>query len=282
MRSEEPFPCKRESSRQQTPYNKECVLTGLPLSREWYGGATVPRSLAPSPWPLVPSILTSMKILALDTATEACSAALLCDGSVYERHEIAPRRHAELILPMVDAVLAQAGLGLNDLDAIAFGRGPGAFTGVRIAAGVTQGLALGADLPVIPVSSLAALAQPALGKATIVLPAIDARMGEVYWTAYEPGQDGLVSALVEEQVTPPDALQVPSTAQIFGVGSGWGTYRERLERVLPGQVSGTDPERFPLAQDMLPLAVREYQHKRYVAADQALPVYLRDKVVKQG
>ena len=106
-----------------------------------------------------------MKILALDTATEACSAALLCGDNVYERHEIAPWRHAELILPMVDAVLALAGVGLNELDAIAFGRGPGAFTGVRIAAGVTQGLALGAGLPVIPISSLAALAQPALDKA---------------------------------------------------------------------------------------------------------------------
>lgn len=223
-----------------------------------------------------------MKILALDTATEACSAALLCDGSVYERHDIAPRRHAELILPMVDGVLTEAGLGLNDLDAIAFGRGPGAFTGVRIAAGVTQGLALGAGLPVIPVSSLAALAQPALGKAAVVLPAIDARMGEVYWAAYESGQDGLATALAGEQVASPDAVRVPSTGQIFGIGSGWGTYRERLERILEGQIGGIDPDRFPLAKDMLPLAVREYSSGRHVSAEQALPVYLRDNVVKQS
>ena len=222
-----------------------------------------------------------MKILALDTATEACSAALLCDGSVYERHEIAPRRHAELILPMVDGVLTEAGFGLNDLDAIAFGRGPGAFTGVRIAAGVTQGLALGAGLPVIPVSSLAALAQPALGKAPVVLPAIDARMGEVYWAAYESDQDGLATALASEQVASPDAVQAPSNGKIFGVGSGWGTYRERLERILDGQISGVDPDRFPLAKDMLPLAVREYNSGRCVSAEQALPVYLRDNVVKQ-
>ena len=222
-----------------------------------------------------------MKILALDTATEACSAALLCGGSVYERHDIAPRRHAELVLPMVDGVLAEAGVGLADLDAIAFGRGPGAFTGVRIAAGVTQGLALGAGLPVIPVSSLAALAQPALGNAAVVLPAIDARMGEVYWAAYETAQDGLAKPVSEEQVTSPDAVRAPAAEQVFGVGSGWETCRERLENALNGKINGIDPDRFPLAKDMLPLAVKEYNNKRYVTADQALPVYLRDNVVKQ-
>ena len=183
---------------------------------------------------------------------------------------------------MVDAVLAQAGLGLNELDAIAFGRGPGAFTGVRIAAGVTQGLALGAGLPVIPISTLAALAQPALGKAAVILPAIDARMGEVYWASYESGQDNLANQASEEQVTPPDAVQVSAGKRVFGVGSGWGTYRERLDRVLDKQISGVDPERFPLARDMLPLAVREYDKGRCVSAEQALPVYLRDNVVKQG
>lgn len=223
----------------------------------------------------------NMKILALDTATEACSAALLRDGSVYERHSIAPRRHAQLILPMVDGVLAEAGLGLNDLDAIAFGRGPGAFTGVRIAAGVTQGLALGAGLPVIPISSLAALAQPALNNAGVILPAIDARMGEIYWATYKTAQDGLASPASAERVTSPDAVQVPPIVQIFGVGSGWETYRERLEQVLHGQISGIHPDRFPMAKDMLPLAVREYNAGRCVNAEQALPVYLRDNVVKQ-
>ena len=223
-----------------------------------------------------------MKILALDTATEACSAALLSNDSVYERHEIAPRRHAELILPMVDGVLAEAGLGLNDLDAIAFGRGPGAFTGIRIAAGVTQGLALGADLPVIPLSSLATLAQGVIDKSATLLPAIDARMGEIYWATYDSAQDGLVRLVSEEQVTSPNAVHVPADIQIFGVGSGWATYRVRLEQTLDRQITGIDPERFPLAKDMLPLAVREFNVRRYVTAEQALPVYLRDNVVKQG
>ena len=223
-----------------------------------------------------------MKILALDTATEACSAALLSSDSVYERHEIAPRRHAELILPMVDGVLAEAALGLTDLDAIAFGRGPGAFTGIRIAAGVTQGLALGADLPVIPLSSLATLAQGVIDKSATLLPAIDARMGEIYWATYDSAQDGLVRLVSEEQVTSPDAVHVPADIQIFGVGSGWATYRARLEQTLDRQITVIDPERFPLAKDMLPLAVREFNARRYVNAEQALPVYLRDNVVKQG
>ena len=223
-----------------------------------------------------------MKILALDTATEACSAALLSSDSVYERHEIAPRRHAELILPMVDGVLAEAALGLTDLDAIAFGRGPGAFTGIRIAAGVTQGLALGADLPVIPLSSLATLAQGVIDKSATLLPAIDARMGEIYWATYDSAQDGLVRLVSEEQVTSPDAVHVPADIQIFGVGSGWATYRARLEQILNRQITVIDPERFPLAKDMLPLAVREFNARRYVNAEQALPVYLRDNVVKQG
>ena len=223
-----------------------------------------------------------MKILALDTATEACSAALLSGDSVYERHEVAPRRHAELILPMVDGLLAEAGLGLNDLDAITFGRGPGAFTGIRIAAGVTQGLALGAGLPVIPLSSLATLAQGVMNKSATLLPAIDARMEEIYWAAYASTQDGLVRLISEEQVTPPNAVRVPADKQIFGVGSGWETYGATLEGLLGRQITGVAPESFPLAKDMLPLAVKEFNDNRCVTAEQALPVYLRDNVVKQG
>lgn len=242
-----------------------------------------------------------MKILALDTATEACSAALLAGDAVYERHDIAPRRHAELILPMVDAVLAEAGLELNELDAVAFGRGPGAFTGVRIAAGVTQGLAFGADLPVIPVSSLAALAQGALDNPTgdevadapsngaaphtppqdtVMLPAIDARMGEIYWGTYRPGADGLVKPVTAEQVTAPEAVKVAGNNRIIGAGSGWETYREPLKGILQERIIDTHPNHFPLAQHLLPLAVREYQAGNSVNAAQALPVYLRDNVVK--
>jgi tRNA threonylcarbamoyladenosine biosynthesis protein TsaB len=127
-----------------------------------------------------------MKLLALDTATEACSAAVWVDGTVLERYELAPRRHAALILPMIEAVLAEANLSPLQLDAIAFGRGPGAFTGVRIAVGIAQGIAFAADLPVIPISTLAALALGAAQETgySRIAAALDARMGEVYWGVY--------------------------------------------------------------------------------------------------
>ena len=123
-----------------------------------------------------------MKILALDTSTEACSAALLIDTEIHQRYEVAPREHGALILPMIETLLSEAGCAPTQLDALAFGRGPGAFVGVRIATGVAQGIAFAADLPVIPVSSLAAMAQSV--EHGNVYSAIDARMNEVYWGAY--------------------------------------------------------------------------------------------------
>ena len=220
-----------------------------------------------------------MKILALDASTEACSVALLTDGGIHDRQEIAPRRHAELILSMVDAVLMESNHKLKDLDALAFGRGPGAFTGVRIAAGVTQGLALGADLPVIPVSSLATLAQGAVDKSTTLFAAIDARMGEIYWAVYESAEDGVARLLSGEQVSDPDAVDIATDAPFFGVGTGWGTYRANLKKLFDKQITGIAPERYPLARDMLPLAVKQWKNGDFVSAERALPVYLRDKVV---
>ncbi|HDP89812.1 MAG TPA: tRNA (adenosine(37)-N6)-threonylcarbamoyltransferase complex dimerization subunit type 1 TsaB, partial [Thioalkalivibrio sp.] len=152
-----------------------------------------------------------MKILAIDTATDACSAALFLDGEVTSRFELAPRRHTELILPMVGSLLEEAGLAVTDLDAVAFGRGPGAFTGLRIAAGVAQGLALGADLPVIPVSTLATMAQQVMDEAgaEAVAAALDARMGEVYWGCYRRDAEGVAEPVGPETVCAPQAVPVP-------------------------------------------------------------------------
>jgi len=217
-------------------------------------------------------------ILALDTATEACSVALQIDGELYERQQIAPRKHAELILPMVDAVLNESSSQLSDLDALAFGRGPGAFTGVRIAAGVIQGLALGAGLPVIPVSSLAALAQGAGDEYVHVLAAIDARMGEIYWALLEKNQRGAVQLRSEEKVTSAERVDITVDTEIYGVGTGWGTYQAILKNIFKDRLIGLNAECYPIAKNILPLAIEALENGRDLPAEQALPVYLRNKV----
>lgn len=221
-----------------------------------------------------------MKLLAIETSTIACSAALLADGDVRERYEIAPRRHADLLLPMLDALLAEAGIALRDLDAVAFGRGPGAFTGLRIAAAAAQGVAFAADLPVVPVSTLAALAQGAAreGAGRRILAAMDARIGEVYWGAFEAGEDGFVVALGEERVCAPGAVTVPAGGGWHGVGDGWSAYAEALMSAVGAAVRSSEAERWPRARDIAMLATHRYACGLAVPATQALPVYLRDRV----
>jgi len=215
-------------------------------------------------------------LLALDTATEACSVALLHDGKVLSHYEVIPRLHAQRLLPMIKDLLAEAGITLSAVDAIAFGRGPGAFTGVRIAIGVVQGLAFALERPVLPVSNLAVLAQRAFREhgARQVAAAIDARMDEVYWGCYREtaGEMGLVGA---EAVMPPEqaALPADATGDWFGAGTGWG-YAERIAVKLAGQDAGM----LPHAQDLLTLATFAWQRGEAIVADAAQPVYLRDKV----
>ena len=218
-----------------------------------------------------------MKLLAIDTATEACSAALFLDGELSSRYEFAPRQHSELILPMVDALLAEAEIKLSNLDCLAFGRGPGAFTGVRIAAGVIQGLAFAVDLPVIPISTLAILAQGAVHQSDHILSAIDARMGEVYWGLFQRRQD-VVAAVGEESVTKPEQVTASSDCQWFGIGSGWKTYAQELQQAINGNLIGHKGDAWPHARDIIPLAIRAYAAGAAVPAEQALPVYLRNRV----
>ena len=219
-----------------------------------------------------------VNLLALDTSTEACSAALLRGGQTAAREEIAPRRHGELILPMIDGLLAEAGLALGRLDAIAFGRGPGAFAGVRIAAGVTQGLAYAADLPVIAVSSLAALAQAAADRGgDSVFAAIDARLGEIYCCQYRIAA-GLARPMAVEQVIKPQQVEVDTSLPIFGIGSGWEAYHDILLQKCGDRLSGHKARAYPSAAHILQLAIPEYQAGNLHPPQEAVPVYLRNRV----
>ena len=224
-----------------------------------------------------------MKLLALDTATEACSVALDADGRVYARWVEAPREHGERLLAMIDEVLAEAGLRPGDLDLLAFGRGPGAFTGVRIATAAIQGIAYGLDRPVVPVSDLAALAQGALRRhgAGAVVAAIDARMGEVYWGAYRADDAGLMVPVLEERVARPEAVEWPEGSGWHGLGTGWETHGSILERTGGDRLAANLGRALPDARDMLPLARAARARGEAVDAAQALPVYLRDRVAER-
>ena len=220
-----------------------------------------------------------MNLLAIDTSTESCSAALLCGQRLIERSELAPRRHAELILPMIDSLLGEAGLSRRSVHGIAVGRGPGAFTGVRLGISVAQGLALGLDIPVVPVSSLAALAldAPAEGGAAI-LAVIDARMGEIYAGAFERSADGLVAPIMDEMVGRATEFTFPQSKKWDVVGSGWAAYHDALAARLPAPPRFADGARYPQAHAIARLALPQFEAGRGVSPEYALPVYLRDKV----
>ena len=216
-----------------------------------------------------------MKLLAFETATEACSVAVYADGAVLERFEVAPRRHAELALPWAEAVLAEAGIARSALDAIAVGRGPGAFTGVRLAIAIAQGIALGLDRPLLPVSTLAALAMRAPGDGD-VLAAIDARMGEVYWGAFEI-RDGLPQPLGDERVGPPAAVAIDG-AGWHGVGSGFAAQDAALATGLAAQLAAVDAEALPHAADVARLAVAAHARGEATPPERLEPAYLRNQV----
>lgn len=220
-----------------------------------------------------------MKLLALDTSTEACSVALHLDGAEHARFELVAQQHSSRLLPMIDACLADAGLRLTQLDGIAFGRGPGSFTGLRIGAGVVQGLAFAATLPVVPVSSLAALAQAQTGER--VYAAFDARMAQVYYGRYRRAPDGLVRLEQTEGVCDPNAVPLPADADWVGVGSGWDRYTQELRARLGGLISAVVSRAYPHAREVARLALPEFARGAGVAAELALPEYVRDDVAKK-
>jgi tRNA threonylcarbamoyladenosine biosynthesis protein TsaB len=224
------------------------------------------------------------RLLAIETATSACSAALYVDGDIQERHALAPRQHAALILPMIESLLMAADLKPGQLDAVAFGRGPGSFTGVRIAASVVQGVALGADLPVVAVSTLATLAQGAMREtgAAQVLAALDARMNEVYWATYRAAANRFPELLGEESVCKPEVVDVPAAGNWVGAGSGWENYGSALGARAGERIVRLLPDLEPRALDVASLGADKLSRNETVAPEAAVPVYLRDNVARRN
>jgi len=222
-----------------------------------------------------------MKLLAFDTSTEACSVALWIDGEMRERYEVAPRRHTELVLPWAEELLAEAGIAKAQIDAIAVGRGPGAFTGVRLAVALAQGMALALDRPVLAISTLAALAMravPAAHANAEILAAIDARMGEIYLGRFVADADGLVTAIGEEWMATPAATTLAGDARCRGVGTGFAAMDSALVAALADRLIDHDAAALPHAIDIARLAVRAHARGEAIAADLLEPAYLRNKV----
>lgn len=219
------------------------------------------------------------RILAVETATRACSAALLWDGECEEVLRLAPNRHAEILIPMAQELLSRSGRRFDQLDALAFGSGPGSFTGLRIGIGVTQGLALGAGLPVVPVSSLLALA--ARVNAPRVLAAIDARMSQVYWNVYRRDEaTGMMEALQEPRVSDPDSVRLPEAGDWLAAGSGCDVYGDVLLRNTAGGVTfaaGVHPH----AGDVARIAAAAYEAGEALDARDAAPEYVRNEIVQR-
>lgn len=230
------------------------------------------------------------RILAIDTSSDGCSATMLCDGESFSRFEKIPRQHTRLIMPMIDEVVAEAGIAKSQIDAIAFGAGPGSFTGLRIAAGIAQGLAAGLDKPVIPISTLEALAFDPVIRQTgscIVACAFDARMGEVYWGVYE----FIVSAgeavneihrLTADRVIQPGKLSpgfLPTRQNlpVIGIGGGW-IYETEIVAATQISPSILFIDEIAKASVIAELAQREFDAGRVFPPEQAIPVYLRDEI----
>jgi tRNA threonylcarbamoyladenosine biosynthesis protein TsaB len=224
-----------------------------------------------------------MRLLAVDTATECCSAALLVGDRLLTRELELGRGHSERILPMIDELLGEAGMNLRELDAVAFGRGPGSFTGVRLAAGIAQGLAFGAGLGVVAISDLRALAQHVFdedNRVTRALVCNDARMREIYWGCFERGDDGLAVVRGPERVGPPASVQLPASwAEAAGVGRGFAAY-PTLTALRGIFVRGAWDRLLPRAVEIARLAVPEVAAGRLLAPEAAVPVYLRDDVAR--
>lgn len=220
-------------------------------------------------------------IFALETSSNACSVAISTPTGVFEDTVVLPREHTQRLLPMVNDLLNTQAIKLNDIDAIAYGAGPGSFTGLRICLSVAQGLAFGADLPLVPVSSLLALAKTtqrvqSVEVGSIIVPVIDARMDEIYWCAYQMGVDGALFALVDEKVTSPEEcgafVNTLGSVPICTVGNGW------QYPVLSSLSQNPNVDAYASAFDVALLGQEKFQAGQVVNPLEAEPVYLRNEV----
>ena len=221
-----------------------------------------------------------MNLLALDTSTEYLSLALLKGAETFTFDINAGQTHSQIILPQIQALLNSADLQLKDLHGIAFGAGPGSFTGVRIAAGLAQGLGFGSNLPVVSTCTLLALAEAAHEKNTEhakVIACLDARMGEVYHAAYA-FIDNEWKTVIEPGLYKPEALPVLAGNGWVGAGSGWQTYPEQLSAVYDGQLQATQPALLPTASAILKLALPIFKSGNAKPASEAMPIYIRNRV----
>ena len=208
-------------------------------------------------------------ILSIETSTDACSCALIFSDNLLSRHEIAPRMHTALVIPMIESLLEEANLTFADLTAIAVGRGPGSFTGIRIGVSVAQGLGFGLDLPVYPISTLEALARQVLSQDKIIVPALDARMSEVYLAGFQ-WQNGVWMTVFPETIKPFDALS--QFSDIIAIGSAWDAYPPSLSVQWIKSCYPNAVEVAKIAKEQYLLGIKG------LAADRVLPVYLRDNV----
>lgn len=221
-------------------------------------------------------------ILAIDTTTDLCSAALSLGGQIYSRKVALQREHAQKILGIVDQLMVEAGIPLSQIDAVAFGCGPGSFTGIRIATSIAQGLAFGVDVPVVPVSTLRAIAWVTAQQflATKVMVALDARQHEVYWGLYQADPTFLMKLQGEEGVYSPQTVPLPKNLSHWvGAGPGWQAYQGALTAHTENKQEAFYEDLLPEAEAIAQLALVDYACGLAVRPDQAHPTYLRNKVV---
>lgn len=224
-----------------------------------------------------------MKLLAIETSTDVCSVGLSIDGELLLDHRMAAQQHGVLVLPMVDALMAEAGLAPGQLDGVVFGRGPGSFTGVRIGVAVTQGIALGAGVGVVGISTLQSVAQGCyrVHEDTQVAVCLDARMDEVYFSAFEQDVAGLMQEVMEERVLPPaDMPRMPVGARWHWAGTGAERYSPLLTDEFDVSADAIRPDCWPNAQDLLTLGEAIALSGGLLPPEDAAPVYLRDKVAQ--